>query len=149
MVTFGKRVVTGLNAEGRSTIISADAAPGTFTSERRSMQELWAVERLPAPLDEPRNAADTDDYTLEPAPGGACFRIIATRPQAGHGPMHATATLDLIVVLAGELRLIMEEGDVLLQPGDVVIQRGTQHAWSNDGDQECIIAGVLLSTDAG
>ena len=58
--------------------------------------------------------------------------------------MHQTPTLDYVVILSGELYLIMEDGETLLQPGDIVIQRGTNHAWSNRSDEPCIQLAVLI-----
>ena len=62
-----------------------------------------------------------------------------------HPMMHQTPTLDYIIILSGELYLIMEEGETLLKPqGDIVIQRGTNHAWSNCSDEPCIQLAVLI-----
>ncbi|WP_262410418.1 cupin domain-containing protein [Flavobacterium johnsoniae] len=58
--------------------------------------------------------------------------------------MHQTDTLDYIVILAGEIYLIVDEEETLLQAGDIVIQRGTNHAWSNRSDLSCIQLAVLL-----
>ncbi|MDX8557874.1 cupin domain-containing protein [Elizabethkingia sp. HX CGY] len=61
-----------------------------------------------------------------------------------HPLMHQTKTLDYIVILSGEIYLILEEGETLLKPGDIVIQRGTNHAWSNRSDENCIQLAILL-----
>ncbi|WP_313093645.1 cupin domain-containing protein [Chryseobacterium flavum] len=61
-----------------------------------------------------------------------------------HPMMHQTLTLDYIIILFGELYLIMEEGETLLKPGDIVIQRGTNHAWSNRSDEPCIQLAILI-----
>lgn len=61
-----------------------------------------------------------------------------------HPLMHETKTLDYIVILSGEIYLILEEGETLLKPGDIVIQRGTNHAWSNRSDENCIQLAILL-----
>ncbi|MDX8570581.1 cupin domain-containing protein [Elizabethkingia sp. HX QKY] len=58
--------------------------------------------------------------------------------------MHQTKTLDYVVILSGEIYLILEEGETLLKPGDIVIQRGTNHAWSNRSDENCIQLAILL-----
>ena len=139
-----QRVVTGLNSQGKSVITSAGPAPAIFEHEGWSMEEHWAVTRMPPPLDETTNAADVPDYHLQPSPGDTRCRIVTFGPHSTF-PMHTTETLDFVVVLSGELRLIMEEGEVVLRPGDTVIQRGTAHAWANDGDVDCVVAGVLIS----
>jgi uncharacterized cupin superfamily protein len=61
-----------------------------------------------------------------------------------HPLMHRTQTIDYAVVLEGELTLILDEEDVTLKAGDVVIQRGTSHAWSNRSDKKCRILYVLI-----
>lgn len=61
-----------------------------------------------------------------------------------HPLMHQTDTLDYIIILSGELYLIMEDGETLLKPGDIVIQRGTNHAWSNRSEEPCIQLAVLM-----
>ena len=48
--------------------------------------------------------------------------------------MHRTRTLDYVVLVEGELVLILDDGEVILKPGDVVVQRGTDHAWENRSD---------------
>lgn len=68
-----------------------------------------------------------------------------------HPIMHRTETLDYAVILEGELTLILDDEDVHLRAGDVVIQRGTNHAWRNTSDRPCRILFVLLdgAFDAG
>jgi uncharacterized cupin superfamily protein len=54
-----------------------------------------------------------------------------------HPLMHQTTTLDYFMILSGELYLVMEEGETLLNADDIVIQRGTNHAWSNRSHKPC------------
>jgi quercetin dioxygenase-like cupin family protein len=136
--------VTGINAAGKSVVTATGPAPAIFEYEGWSMEEHWAIEGMPPRLDETTNAAERPEYLLQPGPGEARCRIVTFGPRSTF-PMHVTETLDFVVVLTGELRLIMEEGDILLQAGDTVIQRGTLHAWANDSDQECVVAGILIS----
>jgi uncharacterized cupin superfamily protein len=49
--------------------------------------------------------------------------------------MHRTRTLDYVVMIEGELVLILDDSEVVLHPGDVVVQRGTNHAWENRSDR--------------
>ncbi|MBL8665443.1 MAG: cupin domain-containing protein, partial [Candidatus Odyssella sp.] len=55
-----------------------------------------------------------------------------------------TASVDYIVILSGEIWALMDEGEVLMKPGDVLIQRGTNHAWSNRSDKPCRFLAVLV-----
>jgi len=140
-----KRVVTGVNAEGKSIVTSAGPPPTIFQYDTWSMTEEWAIDSFPPPLDEQVNPADAGgDYQLQPPVGGARCRIVTFGPHSSF-PMHVTATLDFVVVISGRLRLIMEEGEVTLEPGDSVVQRGTIHGWANDGDVDCVVAGILIN----
>lgn len=61
-----------------------------------------------------------------------------------HALMHRTETIDYGIVLDGELVLIMDEGETTVRAGDIVIQRGTNHGWSNRSDRNCRIAFILI-----
>jgi mannose-6-phosphate isomerase-like protein (cupin superfamily) len=63
---------------------------------------------------------------------------------ARHPGFHKTDTIDYAIVLSGEIYALMDEGEVLLKAGDVLIQRGTNHAWSNRTGEPCCIAFVLI-----
>ena len=65
-------------------------------------------------------------------------------PDGPHPRMHETDTIDYAIVLSGEIYAIMEKGENLLKAGDVLIQRGTNHAWSNRSDSHCRVAFVLV-----
>lgn len=58
--------------------------------------------------------------------------------------MHATDSLDLVVVVAGRVRLVLESAEVDLGPGDAVVQQGTWHAWRNPWEEPCVLAGVVI-----
>jgi uncharacterized cupin superfamily protein len=58
--------------------------------------------------------------------------------------MHRTETIDYAIVLSGEITMLLDEGEVLLKAGDVLVQCGTNHAWSNRSGAPCIVAFVLL-----
>ena len=55
--------------------------------------------------------------------------------RARHPAMHKTETVDFIILLSGQITLLLDEADVPMKPFDVVIQRGTNHAWVNTGDE--------------
>ncbi|MPZ46604.1 MAG: cupin domain-containing protein, partial [Betaproteobacteria bacterium] len=63
-----------------------------------------------------------------------------------HRYMQKTATLDLCMVLEGEVTLVLDTTEVRLKAGDTVVQRGTSHAWSNQGNETCLLA--ISSHDA-
>jgi quercetin dioxygenase-like cupin family protein len=61
-----------------------------------------------------------------------------------HPAMHKAQTVDVLVVLAGEIWLILDEGEVLCKEGDFIVQRATNHAWSNRTDSPCSLALILI-----
>jgi hypothetical protein len=136
---------------------------------------LWATFGSPAPLDQPDRVGElngimppprgtfikTIDYpphSDQAASGSARASFISLAPgqhepgvrrdtQARHPGMHETDTIDYAIVLFGEIYALVDEGEVLLKQGDVLIHRGTNHAWSNRADQPCRVLFVLV--DAG
>ena len=61
-----------------------------------------------------------------------------------HPLMHRTETIDYAIVLAGEITMVLDDSEVALKAGDIVIQCGTNHAWSNRSPAPCVIAFVLI-----
>jgi mannose-6-phosphate isomerase-like protein (cupin superfamily) len=172
MIWRVRRVLTGHDAEGRSTIIADGQAPNV--KEMASMPglaltDLWETTGAPANNDGHSDAA-ARPVRLEPPKNGTLFRIVEFPPDsqwrnradaraafdsigAGHAPdrssadpmMHKTSTTDYIVVLKGEIHAVLDKGETLLKPGDVFIQRGTNHSWSVRGNEPCVIAVVLVN----
>ena len=68
-------------------------------------------------------------------------------PSARHPNMHKTDSVDYIILLQGEVTLILDEGEVDMKPLDVVVQRGTNHAWSNRSDDIAVLAGILIDAE--
>ena len=64
--------------------------------------------------------------------------------KARHAHMHRTETVDYGIVLAGEITLIMDEGETVARAGDIIVQRGTNHGWANRSDANCRIAFILI-----
>jgi hypothetical protein len=66
-------------------------------------------------------------------------------PHMSKGPaMHLTSTLDVIVLINGSVRLVLDDDETVLRAGDVVIQRGTNHAWICDGPEPALLVAVLI-----
>ncbi|CAN0065913.1 unnamed protein product, partial [Chrysoparadoxa australica] len=91
--------------------------------------------------DDPEVVAKLDGATAFAEMGAAANIVEGAR----HPFMHRTDSVDYALVLTGEIWMLMDdpEDDVLLKAGDVCIQRGTNHAWSNKGTETCIIMFVL------
>jgi mannose-6-phosphate isomerase-like protein (cupin superfamily) len=104
--------------------------------------EIWnctrAVPVLSAAEPEPNERA----FTIMPV-SGHLLRLIEIYPPGQGGKrtvMHRTSTLDYVVVISGEVVLVLDDSEVTLRSGDVVVQRGTDHAWENRGTQPARMA---------
>ena len=83
--------------------------------------------------------------TLTPEQWAAWFEAIGQPLQEDEDPsMHATDTIDYTVILEGEIWAKLEEGEVVLKPGDTIVQRGVAHAWENRGDVPCRFVAVSI-----
>lgn len=94
---------------------------------------------------------DASIAALTPEEARAHFAEVGAADAASHSGsgsrhafMHRTETIDYGIVLEGELTLIMDEGETVVRPGDIVIQRGTNHGWANRGSVPCRIAFILI-----
>lgn len=136
--------------------------------------DLWKTPAAPVVLRAGETDPTLGPKQLHPLPGGTVFRISEIAPEtdairnlapeqarevframgnehastagaSGRHPfMHRTETVDYAVVLQGEITMLLDEEDVHLKAGDVVIQRGTNHAWSNRSDRPCLMLYVLI-----
>ena len=124
-----RRVITGLDAQGRSC----------FLVDGRSSMVIWSTDDSPA---DNGGAADAGGGVFRFPASGTLF-VYADFAPGGGSPMHATDTIDYIVVVSGEVVFITETGETLLHAGDVLVDRGIMHAWRNDSDKPCRIMNVL------
>lgn len=93
---------------------------------------------------------------LAPPGGGSILRTVEFppdryrlgRPDGPSDLTHTTPSLDYAVVLSGEIWAVLDDEERLMMPGDVLIQRGTRHAWSNRTDQPSIVLFVLIGGTA-
>ena len=61
-----------------------------------------------------------------------------------HAFMHRTETVDYAICLKGEMTMVLDDSEVVMGPGDVMVQRGTNHAWANRGNEVCTMAFILM-----
>jgi hypothetical protein len=105
--------------------------------------EIWNDSRLvPALASTESNEPNEREFTIMPV-SGHLLRIIDIYPPKDGGKrtiMHRTRTLDYAVVIEGEVVLILDDSEVLLKKSDVVVQRGTDHAWENRSDKPARMA---------
>ncbi len=97
------------------------------------------------PPDSERLAAIAHEEQL---PDDGSGRAAATdRNNPRHPGFHKTNSIDYAIVLAGEIYAMMDDGEVLLAAGDVLVQRGTNHAWSNRTSEPAVVAFVLIDAE--
>jgi mannose-6-phosphate isomerase-like protein (cupin superfamily) len=168
-----RRVVTGKDASGKSIAITDGAASNAIVSKARGTIStlLWVTDSTPADVSGNKDAADRK-IGVPPPVNGTIFRVIEFAPQKslqssyedrvkimremGLGPegptrehprdagMHRTRTIDYVLILSGEIDMLMDDSEVHLRAGDVLVQRATNHAWVNRGDKPCKVAFVLV-----
>jgi hypothetical protein len=168
-----RRVVTTVDADGTAVVLFDGANPHKRLRPQRGTVSrlLWVTDRTPADV---RGTADRAavDLGIAPPPGGSAFRIVDFPPtppgaeklpagyqphELGDGPkrgrpprhplMHRTRTIDYAIVMAGEIDMLLDETEIHLKAGDVLVQQGTNHAWINRGSEPCRIAFVLIDAE--
>lgn len=129
-----RRIVTGLNEEGRSVILFDDSSGCETSGGATNVLLLWQSKEVPADNRSTDDAA-REGFSFNFAPGGTKCILVDIVPTEEFMPpgMHATDTLDYVVILQGTISLYVDEGEVEVGPGDVVIDRGILHAWRNKG----------------
>ena len=139
-----RRVVTGHDKNGKARVI-IDELSDNVISRRAGQQStvIWATDQMPPNL-EALNDLSPDVKSTTVA-NGTVFRV--SRFEPGVAPRnHRTASMDYAVVLSGQIDMELDDGEVVnLRAGDVLVQRGTVHNWTNPGTEPCIIAFVLMA----
>jgi mannose-6-phosphate isomerase-like protein (cupin superfamily) len=141
-----RRVVTGHDRSGKSVVLWDGPPPQHHPMHGPEVGadffELWnctqPVPLLSASEPEPNERA----FTIMPV-SGHLLRIIEIYPPSQGGKrtvMHRTSTVDYVVVISGEVVLVLDDSEVTLRQGDVVVQRGTDHAWENRASQPARMA---------
>jgi len=137
-----RRVVTGHDAQGRAIVMIDDVLPD-MVSRRPGQASRVVWTSIGARAD---NNGDADEALREVGTSieeGTVFRIVEYQP--GVTPRrHRTSSLDYAVVLSGEIDMQLDDTEVHLKTGDMLVQRGTIHNWVNRGTVPCRIAFVLV-----
>ncbi len=162
----GRAVIQSMAPPDRVQQIGGPGGPTFF--------EVWNTRATPAPIERATGEPAEDGLVLTPPPGGTRIRVIEFPPEsdairrlsaaqatqafgemaganaasaaggAPHPLMHRTQTLDYGIVLEGELTLVLDKDEATIRAGDIVIQRGTNHAWANRSGHTCRVAFVLI-----
>ena len=138
-----RRIVTGHDEKGRAVFKSDTKIAGVPVEGGVAEFALaWTTDRSPADNDDPYDGAMRKVGLA--CPGGTVLRFVDI-PAGGRSPMHRTNSIDYGIVLSGELDLELDGGTVKhISAGDVVVQRGTMHAWVNNGPRTCRMAFILI-----
>jgi quercetin dioxygenase-like cupin family protein len=138
-----RRIVTGHNRDGQAVIKNDQVfEPEPVAHRGAAFAKLWVTDKSPADnSDESDGATRASGLT---APGGTVLRVVDMEP--GHqSPMHKTNSVDYGIVLEGKIAMQLDSGErTELKPGDIVVQRGTNHAWINIGTSKARMAFVLI-----
>jgi len=167
-----RRIVTGHDEAARSVVHFDGILPRRLGSNRRGVTDLWNTDGAPIDSRVAEDRL-TLPFSLTPAPRGTTFLFFTVapeepgadpraeeqraaaafaaynathaRPDTARSPwMHKTDTIDYVIVLKGEVTLALDRDELDLKPFDVVIQRGTNHAWINRGKEPALLAVVLV-----
>jgi mannose-6-phosphate isomerase-like protein (cupin superfamily) len=172
MQTKIRRVVTA-EVRGRGVITADASAPAVHDlGGGMAVVDLWKTHQSPARTEPRDDAPEMGTLSLLPPKGGSVFRIAVFPPEPDQGTsaadaqrmfeqmnagavaqaqadarsalMHRTDTVDYGIVLEGEISMLVDDGEVLLRAGDVVVQRGANHGWVNRSGKYCRMAFVLI-----
>lgn len=162
----GRSVIVAAAPPARVQQIGGPGGPTFF--------EVWNTRETPAVIDRQSGEPPENGLVLAPPKGGTRIRVIDFPPEgeairrltaadaaqkfsemsgadaaqskgnAPHPLMHRTQTVDYGIVLEGELTLIVDRGETIARAGDIIIQRGTNHAWANRSGGNCRVAFVLI-----
>jgi mannose-6-phosphate isomerase-like protein (cupin superfamily) len=168
-----RRVVTGKDDTGKAVaLIDAVAANVRERKEMGAASTLlWVTDSIPAHFSRDADAA-ARNVGIHPPANGTVFRVVEFAPASDihsdyetrlgimkemglvpEGPtrerprdpgMHQTNSVDYAVIVSGEIDMLLDDSEVHLRAGDVVVQQGTNHAWVNRGDQPCKVAFILI-----
>ena len=166
-----RRVVTTHDGSGKAVILVDGKAPNVRRREETGIAStlLWVLDGSPARYSGSKDFADVE-IGIPPPRNGAVFRIVDFPPlgelddaarqrlmresglaqhrKPGEAPrhpfMHQTRSVDFGIILAGEIDMLLDDSEVHLSAGDVVVQQATNHAWVNRGTETCRIAFILI-----
>ncbi|HZF20021.1 MAG TPA: cupin domain-containing protein [Burkholderiales bacterium] len=168
-----RRVVTGHDASGKAAVLIDGAAPNAKLRKATGLTStlLWVTDNSPADNTPADNTGMSDaaerEIGVAPPGRGSVFRMVDFPPASEvgamdnaavlkemgfargeapprHATMHRTRSVDYAVVIEGEIDMLLDDSEVRLRAGDVLVQRGTNHAWVNRGTESCRIAFVLI-----
>ncbi len=164
-----RRVVTGVGADGKAIVVQDGLAPRTNERPAAKLEGavIWITDETPTDLSKYTDPTLREEIGIGPPAGGTLMRIVdflpapenldnseflkdlgidddSQKPSSGHAFMHRTKTLDFALIMSGEIDVGIDDTEVHLVAGNVVVQRGTNHAWVNRGSKPCRIAFFMV-----
>jgi quercetin dioxygenase-like cupin family protein len=144
-----RRVVTGHdNMDVAKVLIDAPATNAKRPGVGTVSTLMWCTDRAPADVGGGEQIEDMGARIIGTAPpaNGTRFCVIDF-PPGNHPGMHRTETIDYVIVMEGEIEMDMDDSTVKLKQGDILIQRGTNHAWANRSNKRARLAFVLIDAE--
>ena len=159
-----RRVVTG-HKDGKAVVIFDGPTPNRKVRQATGLVStlVWVTDESPAQISG-RADRSLREIGVPPPARGSVFRVVefpperkemsrdavlkemglAEQSESKHAGMHRTRSIDYAVVMEGEIDMVLDDSEVHLVAGDVLVQQGTNHAWVNRGNRPCRIAFVLI-----
>jgi len=148
-----RRIVTGHDTNGKAIVATDEVLQGTTRPGRAGIArvDLWSTNGVPVDNSDEAAAAQRAGFVVRHnyvgSGQGTVVRITEFAPGSPKF-MHRTETLDYAILLSGECDLELDDGVMVhMQPGDMAVQRGTMHAWVNNGKEPCVFAFVLIDAE--
>jgi len=164
-----RRIVTGHDDDGKAIVAIDGSAPNIRERKAANVVStlLWVTDGTPADISSNKDLADREVPVAPPA-GGSILRIVDFLPvsqssakdndamlkemgihsEGGKPPRHPfthrTKSVDYAIVLSGEIDMLLDDSEVHMKAGDIMVQQGTNHAWVNNSNEICRIAFVLI-----
>jgi len=164
-----RRIVTGHDANGKAVVLfDSSLQPKQRSAGANGTTLLWVTGESPVDVASSADRAQTQVGVPPPA-NGTIFRIVdfapaapnaapidhhqillsmgidpATQGYSRHANTHRTRTVDYAIVLDGEIDMLLDDSEIHVKAGDVLVQQATNHAWVNNGTEPCRIAFILI-----
>ncbi|MDF2640361.1 MAG: cupin [Novosphingobium lindaniclasticum] len=169
--TAFRRIVTGHDADNRAVIVSAEPPTRVYDNLGEKglvFYEVWNTRETPARIGRDDAEPAEDKLMLAPPERGTRIRVLDIPPDKAetdfsavfdnigggdahisdgstrHASFHRTRSIDYGIILSGEIAMLVDDGEVTVSAGDIVVQRGTNHGWVNRSDKPCRIAFILI-----
>jgi mannose-6-phosphate isomerase-like protein (cupin superfamily) len=167
-----RRIVTGHDESGKAVVVTDGPAPNQRVRQATGLVStlLWVTDESPADISSNTDRADRES-PVAPPPRGSVLRVVDFPPAgdakgidnaamlkemgihhdtgkpARHPFTHRTKSVDYAFVLEGEIDMLLDDSEVHMKAGDIMVQQGTNHAWVNNSTQMCRVAFVLIDAD--